>query len=162
FLTAAEMVRLEDHLKPNTRLVYVESPASLTFDVVDLRRVAAIARPRGIATAVDNSWASPVFQRPAAMGIDLMVHSGTKYIGGHSDILLGLVAGGGARLRAVKSMAVALGATLSPEDAFLAIRGLRTLPLRMRRHQESALTVARFLEAHPQVARVFHPGLPSF
>jgi len=161
-LPAAEMARLDAHLRPNTRLVYAETPASLTFDVVDLARVAQLARARGIVTACDNSWATPIYQQPARQGIDLVIHSGTKYIGGHSDIVMGLVAGGGAPFALVRSMAVSLGATLSPEDAFLAIRGLRTLPLRMARHEESALRVARWLEPRPRVARVLHPGLPSF
>jgi cystathionine beta-lyase len=161
-LSAGELAGLAGHLRPETRLVYIESPASLTFDVVDIAAVADAARKRGIHTVIDNSWASPLLQQPARLGIDLMLHSGTKYIGGHSDILLGMVAGGGHLLRTIRSMATLLGATLSPEDAFLAIRGLRTLPLRMRRHEESALEVARFLAGHPGVARVLHPALPSF
>jgi cystathionine beta-lyase len=162
FLPAAEFALLDRHLRPTTRLIYLESPASLTFELVDLARVAALARARSVLTACDNSWASPLYQQPSRLGIDLVVHSGTKYIGGHSDLLLGLVAGGGPPMERVRSMAVALGATLSPEDAFLAIRGLRTLPLRMRRHEESALELARRLEGHPRVLRVLHPGLPSF
>jgi cystathionine beta-lyase len=162
FLPSGEFVHLERHLRPQTRLVYLETPASLTFDLVDLEKVARTARERNVLTACDNSWASPLYQQPSRLGIDLVIHSGTKYIGGHSDLLLGLVAGGGAPMARVRSMAVALGATLSPEDAFLAIRGLRTLPLRMRRHEESGLVLARHLEGHPQVARVLHPGLPSF
>ena len=162
FLPASAMVRIGEHLRAETKLIYLESPATYTFDLVDLEAVARVARERGIATALDNSWATPVFQRPVRWGIDLVVHSGTKYIGGHSDILLGLVAGGGRLLRKVRSMAISLGATLSPEDAFLAIRGLRTLPLRMGRHGESALQIARFLEGRRGVKRVFHPGLPSF
>jgi cystathionine beta-lyase len=162
FLPHSEMGDIERHLRPETRLVYLESPATYTFEVIDLEKVAAVARSRGVPTAIDNSWATPVFQRPARLGIDLVLHSGTKYVGGHSDIVLGLVAGGGPLIRAVRSMAITLGATLSPEDAFLAVRGLRTLPLRMRRHEESALAVARFLEGRPEVARVLHPGLPSF
>ena len=162
FLPASAMERIGEHLRAETKLIYLESPATYTFDLVDLEAVARVARERGIATALDNSWATPVFQRPARWGIDLVVHSGTKYIGGHSDILLGLVAGGGHLLRKVRSVAISLGATLSPEDAFLAIRGLRTLPLRMGRHGESALQIARFLEGHRGVKRVFHPGLPSF
>jgi len=161
-VAASAMESFERHVRPSTRLLYLESPGSLTFDVVDLAGLAALARKRGILTAMDNSWATPVYQQPAKLGVDLVVHSGTKYIGGHSDIVLGLVAGGGPALAAVRSMAVTLGATLSPEDAFLAVRGLRTLPLRMRRHQESGFEIARYLAAHPRVARVLHPGLPSF
>ncbi len=161
FLAAKEFDRVETHFRPTTRLVYAESPASVTFDIVDIEKLAAAARTRGVAVAVDNSWATPLFQQPARLGVDLVIHSGTKYIGGHSDILLGLVAGGGAPFSAVRSIATSLGAALSPEDAFLAVRGLRTLPLRMRKHEESGLEVARWLEKQGGVVRVLHPGLPS-
>ncbi len=162
FLTAGELSDLERHLRSTTRLIYVESPASLTFEVVDLERVVSTAHRHGLATAIDNSWATPIFQQPARSGFDIVLHSGTKYINGHSDILLGLVAGGGTLLKNLRSFASLLGATLSPEDAFLAIRGLRTLPLRMERIQESALSVANFLEDHSGVEKVLHPGLSSF
>jgi cystathionine beta-lyase len=162
FLPAGEVAGLERQIRPTTRLIYMETPASLTFDLVDLEKVVEVARRHGLATAVDNSWATPLFQQPARWGIDLVIHSGTKYIGGHSDFLLGLVAGSGVLLKRVHSMATLLGATISPEDAFLGARGLRTLPLRMHRHQESALAVARFLEDQGCVERVLHPGLSSF
>jgi cystathionine beta-lyase len=162
FLDLAELAALERHLEDNTRLVYVESPASLTMELLDLEAVARTARSRGIATVTDNSWATPIFQRPLELGIDLVVHSGTKYLSGHSDILLGLVAGGRSRVDRVRSTAISLGASLSPEDAFLAIRGLRTLPLRMERHQASAFLLARRLLDHARVAEVLHPALPFF
>lgn len=162
FLSPDEVVRLEEHIRPKTQLIYVESPASLTFEVIDLEHVARVGRERGIPTATDNSWASPIYQQPVALGMDLSLHSGTKYIGGHSDILLGAVAGKAEALARVRSMGILLGATLSPEDAFLAIRGLRTLPLRMERHRESAFLLARRLLEHDQVAEVLHPALPFF
>ncbi len=162
FLAVEQFEQIESHFRPSTRLVYAESPASVTFDVIDIERLTSSARGRGAAVALDNSWATPIFQQPARLGADLVIHSGTKYIGGHSDILLGLVAGGGSPFSAVRSIATQLGAALSPEDAFLALRGLRTLPLRMRRHEESGLEVARWLEKRPGVLRVLHPGLPSF
>ncbi len=162
FIAAGEFGRLESFLRDRTRLIYLESPASLTMDVLDLAAIAKIAGARGIPTALDNSWASPVFQKPARFGIDLSLHSGTKYISGHSDILLGLACASGEILKKIQNTAILLGGTLSPEDAFLAIRGLRTLPLRMARHQDSGLAVARFLESHPLVEKVLHPGLPSF
>jgi cystathionine beta-lyase len=162
FIEPGEVDGLETKLRPRTRLIYMESPASFTFDVVDLERVAAVGRERGIPTVADNSWASPLFHQPVARGISLSLHSGTKYISGHSDILLGLAAGQEPWLGQVRRTAILLGASLSPEDAFLAIRGLRTLPLRMARHQESALLLARRLLAHPGVIEVLHPALPFF
>ncbi len=162
FVAPHAFATLERHLKPTTRLVYLESPASLTFEILDLRAIADQARSRRILTVIDNSWATPLFQRPLDFGIDLVLHSGTKYLGGHSDILLGVIAGAGEPFARVRETAIALGATLSPEDAFLATRGLRTLSLRMARHQTSGLELARFLEAHPQVRKVLHPGLESF
>jgi len=162
FLAPDEMSRLESHLRPTTSLVYVESPATFTFDVIDLAEVARISRAHGVPTATDNSWATPLFQRPLDLGIDLSIHSGTKYIGGHSDLLLGLVAGRKAELDKVRSTAILLGATLSPEDAFLALRGIRTLSLRMGRHQESAFTLARRLLVQEGVIEVLHPALPFF
>jgi cystathionine beta-lyase len=162
FVEPGEIPSLEKQIRPSTRLIYVESPASLTFDVIDLEHVAAVARARKIPTATDNSWASPIYQQPATLGIDLVVHSGTKYIGGHSDLLLGIVAGKRDAIERVRSTAILLGASLSPEDAFLALRGLRTLPLRMQRHQESAFLIARRLLEHDRVADVLHPALPFF
>jgi cystathionine beta-lyase len=162
FIPPEAVPRLEEHLEPRTRLIYMESPASLTMDLVDLRFVGAIGRAKGIVTATDNSWASPLYLQPVALGLDLSLHSGTKYIAGHSDILLGLVAGKRAAVRKVRSLATLLGATLSPEDAFLAIRGLRTLPLRMKRHEESAMDLARRLLLEERVVEVLHPALPFF
>jgi len=153
---------LGPHLRPNTRLVYLESPASLTFEVCDLEAAARAARAQGVATVADNSWATPIFQRPLALGVDLVLHSGTKYLGGHSDILFGVVAGSRERVAAVRRIAILLGGCLSPEDAFLAVRGLRTLPLRMARHGESSMALARRLIAHPRVRAVLHPALPFF
>jgi cystathionine beta-lyase len=162
FLSPEEVPRLDEHIRKETRLIYVESPASLTFDVIDLELVGRIGQGRGIPTATDNSWASPLFQQPSSFGIDLSVHSGTKYIAGHSDILLGMVAGKKEPLDRVRSTATLLGASLSPEDAFLAVRGLRTLHLRMKRHEESAFILARRLLVQDRVADVLHPALPFF
>ncbi|MBI4604076.1 MAG: PLP-dependent transferase [Planctomycetes bacterium] len=162
FLPPEEVGDLERHLRPRTRLIYVESPASITFEVIDLEAVARVGRAKGIPTISDNSWASPIFLQPARLGIDMAVHSGTKYIGGHSDILLGVAAGRRDLLERVRSTAILLGASLSPEDAFLAVRGLRTLPLRMQRHGESAFLLARQLLVHDRVAEVLHPALPFF
>jgi cystathionine beta-lyase len=115
-----------------------------------------------VITLADNSWATPLYQNPIALGIDLVVHSGTKYIAGHSDLLLGLVAGPTELMARVRETARLLGGVLSPDDAYLAIRGIRTLPLRMARHHASALRIARWLEKRPEVREVLHPGLESF
>lgn len=145
-----------------TTLWYLESPSTAVFGLQDIRAVAALARERGIRTIIDNTWATPVFQRPLEMGIDLEVHSCSKYLGGHSDLVAGLVIGSGADIDriAVREYEL-LGGILPPLEAWLILRSLRTLPMRMRRHQENALEVARWLEAHPSVEAVRYPGLPS-
>ncbi len=157
--TAGEV---EEALRPTTGLVYLESPTSLQFDLQDVRAIAALCRARGIPTVIDNSWATPYFQRPLALGVDLCVHSATKYLGGHSDILAGAVVGPASLVDRIRRAARALlGGMLAPFEGWLLLRGLRTLPVRMEAHQASALEVARYLEGHPRVRRVHHPGLPS-
>ena len=158
----SELVALEDHLRENTRLVYLESPASLTFELTDLGAVAEAARAHSIPTVVDNSWATPIYQKPARFGIDLSLHSGTKYLSGHSDLLLGMVAGSGELIERVRKTAVLLGGCVSPDDAFLAVRGLRTLSLRMQRHQDNGLYLSHKLMDHPRVPEVLHPANPFF
>ncbi len=144
------------------KLLYLENPSSLTFDLQDVRTLAGAARERDIVTILDNSWASPIFQQPIALGVDLVVHSASKYLSGHSDVVAGVVAGSSASIARISGLEYAvLGAKLSPFDAWLLARGLRTLPLRMAQHYENALRVATFLEAQPQVARVRYPALPS-
>lgn len=162
YFPASESADLAGRIRQNTRLIYLESPASLTFEPQDLRAVAKLARSRGIHTLADNSWATPLFQNPIDLGIDIVVHSGTKYIAGHSDLTLGLLACSTEMFETIKPVAAMLGACLSPDDAYLALRGLRTLPLRMAQHQESALKIARWLQKRPEVRQVLHPGLPDF
>jgi len=148
--------------RKGTRLFYLESPSSVVMRLQDLEAVAEVARERGVATVVDNSWASPYYQNPLALGIDLVVHSATKYLGGHSDIVAGAVMGSAERIQQIASReGVLLGAVLDPFASWLMIRGVRTLALRMERHQQSGLAVARFLEQHPKVARVHYAGLES-
>lgn len=146
----------------NTRLIYLESPGSLTFPIQNLRNVAALAKSRNIITMVDNSWATPLYQNPIRLGIDIVVHSGSKYIAGHSDITLGLLACSAEMFDRIKPTAALLGANLSPADAYLALRGVRTLSVRMARHQKSALQIAEWLEQRPEVCQVLYPGLASF
>jgi cystathionine beta-lyase len=162
YFAPAASADLSGYLKPNTRLIYLESPGSLTFDVQDLGAVAELARARGILTLADNSWATPLYQKPLTLGIDLVVHSGSKYIAGHSDLTLGLLACSEALFQRVKPVATMLGANLAPGDAYLALRGLRTLPVRMAQHQASALALARWLQERPEVQEVRYPGLPDF
>ena len=158
----SELGNLEEHLRDNTRLVYLESPASLTFELTDLRSVAKVARARSIPTVVDNSWATPLYQKPVSFGIGLSLHSGTKYLSGHSDLLLGMVAGGEELIERLRKTAVLLGGCVSADDAFLAIRGLRTLTLRMQRHQDTGLYLSHKLMDHPRVLEVLHPANPFF
>ncbi|MBK8340961.1 MAG: aminotransferase class I/II-fold pyridoxal phosphate-dependent enzyme [Flavobacteriales bacterium] len=149
-------------IKPNTTFFILESPNSLTFELQDLAAVSAIAKERGIITLCDNSFNSPLFQRPIEHGIDMVAHSATKYLNGHSDVVAGVLAGSHAYMRQVMAKEfMTLGAAPSPHDAWLLMRGLRTLELRMHRSANSAEKVARFLEVHPKVARVHWPGLES-
>lgn len=162
YFPAAASQDLSPYLQENTRLIYLESPASLTFDIQDLRAVAKLARSRGIWTVIDNTWATPLYQKPLELGIDVSLHSGTKYIAGHSDQLLGLVAGTEEAIAPIRDFAPLMGASLSPDDAYLGLRGLRTLPVRLKKHEESALQIARWLQSRPEVREVLHPGLPDF
>jgi cystathionine gamma-lyase len=153
---------VERAIRPATRLVWIETPTNPMLKLVDLAAVAAIARARGARTVVDNTFATPFFQRPLEHGIDVVCHSTTKYLNGHSDVIGGAVLtsddGLFDRLRFLQN---AVGGVPSPLDAFLVLRGLKTLHVRMERHAANALAVARFLEGHPQVERVIYPGLPS-
>ncbi|MEZ4834114.1 MAG: PLP-dependent aspartate aminotransferase family protein [Caldilineaceae bacterium] len=149
-------------LRDNTKLIFLESPSTGLFEIQDLRAVAKLARANNIWTAIDNTWATPLYQKPLDLGLDISIHSGTKYIAGHSDMMLGLVAGTEEAMKHVHRVHGQLGASLAPDDAYLAIRGLRTLPLRLKRHEASALEIAEWLEGHPMVSEVNHPGLPSF
>lgn len=149
-------------LRPHTRLIYLETPSTGVFHLQDIAAVAELARPRGIPVVVDNSWATPIFQNPLRLGADLVVHSASKYLGGHSDVLAGVVAGDAGRIaRLADEEGALLGAVLSPFDAWLLVRGMRTLPLRMAAVMERGLELARFLASHPRVARVHHPWLPE-
>jgi cystathionine beta-lyase/cystathionine gamma-synthase len=149
-------------LRPETRLIYVETPANPILRIADIAALARVAHEAGALLAVDSTFAGPMLQRPLALGADYVIHSLTKYLNGHGDVLGGVVLGpkeGIQRIR--KEMLVHLGGAMSPFNAWLVMRGLETLPLRMERHCQNALKVARFLESHRRVKRVFYPGLES-
>jgi methionine-gamma-lyase len=148
-------------VRPQTKLIYVETPTNPLMGITDLRAVAALGRERGITTMVDNTFATPVNQRPLELGIDVCVHSATKYLGGHSDITAGVVVGAREFVERAWKFGLVAGAVLGPFDAWLLLRGLRTLGLRVERHNRNALALARFLETHPRVERVHYPGLES-
>jgi cystathionine beta-lyase/cystathionine gamma-synthase len=148
-------------LTPQTRLIVVESPSNPLLQLTDLTAVAAAARARGILTLADNTFATPINTRPLAHGIDLVVHSATKFLGGHHDLLAGVVAGPRDTVEKIWDMAIVLGGNLGAFEAWLLLRGLRTLGLRVERQNATALSVARFLESHGGVERVHYPGLES-
>jgi cystathionine gamma-lyase len=148
--------------REQTRLVWIESPTNPMLKLVDLAEVARVARAHGALSVVDNTFATPYFQRPLSHGIDAAVHSTTKYLNGHSDVVGGaVVTNDDALHERLKFLQNAVGGVPSPMDSFLVLRGLKTLHVRMARHAENAAALARFLEAHPQVERVVYPGLPS-
>lgn len=150
-------------IRPNTRLFILESPNSLTFELQDIAAVAALARAHGITTMIDNSYASPLYQSPIPMGIDIVTHSATKYLNGHSDVVAGVLCSSKKIIRQIfESEYMTLGGILSPHDAALLLRGLRTLPLRMARVSETTAQVVAYLEKHPLVERVYYPFSPSF
>jgi cystathionine beta-lyase/cystathionine gamma-synthase len=145
---------------PGARLFYMESPTSWLMHVHDVAALAQIARDNDVLSIIDNSWASPIFQQPLTLGVDLVVHSASKYIGGHSDVVAGVVVGSSQLIGEIRSRIYPyLGGKLSPFDAWLLLRGLRTLPIRMKAHEASALHVARQLAERPDVVTVHHPGL---
>jgi cystathionine gamma-lyase len=154
--------RVARALRPETKLVWIESPTNPMLKLVDLAAIATLARAHGARTVVDNTFATPCFQRPLSLGIDVVVHSTTKYLNGHSDVVGGAIVTSDDELHGrLRFLQNAVGGVPSPMDAFLVLRGLKTLPVRMERHAQNALAVARFLEGHPQVEKVIYPGLPS-
>jgi cystathionine beta-lyase/cystathionine gamma-synthase len=163
FVDLRDLSALEAALRPNTRLIWVETPSNPMLKLADLTAIAALARRRGILVAADNTFATPYLQRPLSVGFDLVMHSGTKYLGGHSDVVNGvLVVGDNPELaERLTFLQNSVGAIAGPFDSFLALRGLKTLGLRMQRHCENALELAGFLERHPKIARVHYPGLRS-
>jgi cysteine-S-conjugate beta-lyase len=148
-------------MRPNTRAVFVEAPGSLTFEVQDVPAIAEAAHAGGAVVLMDNTWASPLYFRPLDKGVDLSVQAGTKYIGGHSDVMLGAVSATAAVWERLRSTVHALGLCVGPDDTYLGLRGLRTLGVRLAQHYQAGLKVARWLAARPEVARVLHPALDT-
>jgi len=152
---------VEALMRANTRVVYCESPGSLTFELEDVRAIAAAARRRGVSTVIDNTWATSLYFKPLSAGVDISIQSASKYLVGHSDAMLGVAAANEAHFPALQRAAAHYGNAVGPDDCYLALRGLRTLGLRLGRHHASALRVARWLETRPEVERVLYPALPS-
>lgn len=153
---------LEASRLPNTKAVLIETPTNPLMMVTDLERVAAWAKTHGLLTIVDNTLLTPFFQRPIELGADIVVHSATKYLGGHNDVLAGLIVTKGKELsEQVGFLHNSLGAVLGPQDSWLLVRGMKTLALRMERHQANATAIATFLKGHPFIEQVYYPGLPS-
>jgi cysteine-S-conjugate beta-lyase len=162
YVDTSKVSNILDALTPKTKLIWVETPTNPTLKISDIRAIAALAKAQGCLLCVDNTFASPVLQKPLALGADIVVHSGTKYLGGHSDLIAGLVVTADAALgQRVKFLQNACGSVLGPFDSWLLIRGIETLHLRVRQHCASALEIARFLEDHPAVASVYYPGLTT-
>lgn len=162
FVCPSDSQNIIDAITPRTKLIWIESPTNPTLRVFDISAIADVAKQNNILLCVDNTFATPLIQKPIELGADIVVHSATKYIAGHSDVVAGLVIVQSDELaKNIKFYQNATGAILSPFDSFLTIRGIETLALRIKQHSENALKVAEFLVNHPQVNRVYYPGLPQ-
>ncbi|MCB0523901.1 MAG: aminotransferase class I/II-fold pyridoxal phosphate-dependent enzyme [Saprospiraceae bacterium] len=163
FVDATDIQAIEEAVKENTTLLFLESPNTMTFDIQDLAACSALAKKHGITTVIDNSYSSPIFQNPSDFGIDIMVHSGTKYLNGHSDVVFGVLCASKKMVKKLfDSELMTLGGILAPHDAALVIRGLRTLPLRIDRSDKSANYLISKLESHPKVEKIWYPFHHSF
>lgn len=152
---------IEKLVTPKSKVFYVETPTNPTLRLVDLDRAIGFAKKHNLISIIDNTFATPVLQQPIDMGFDMVVHSATKYLGGHSDLIAGAAAGNKRWMERVRHMVICLGGSMDPEAAYLLNRGMKTLGLRVKKQGENALAVAQFLEKHPKVERVHYPGLPS-
>jgi len=163
FIEGKDISEFENAIQDNTKLIYLESPGSLTYDMQDLVAVAQLAKKHKIKTAIDNTWASPIFQKPLELGIDIEVHSVSKYLCGHSDVVAGVIVASKEIMdQIITAEHELLGAKMAPFEGWLILRSLRSLPFRIKAHQENAFAVAEFLESHPKINRVYWPGLKSF
>jgi len=156
-----DFVGLEAAVQKNTRILFIESPTNPHLHVVDLEKLVVFGKSHRLKLIIDSTFATPVNQRPLAFGVDLVIHSATKYLGGHNDIMAGSISGGAGIIAALKEYRNMAGATVDPHSAYLLIRGIKTLALRVRQQNASALAVAQFLEGHANVEQVYYPGLPS-
>lgn len=162
YVDTTDVINIVDAITPATRLIWIETPTNPTLKITDIAAVAKIAKANNCWLCVDNTFASPALQQPLLLGADIVVHSATKYLGGHSDLIAGLVVTKEPELgERIKFFQNAGGAILGPFDSWLVIRGIETLNLRVKQHSANALAIARFLEAHPQVDKVYYPGLPT-
>lgn len=152
---------VERYLKPNTRLVYLESPGSNTFELQDIPAVVEVAKAKSLVTVLDNTWATPLFFRPFEHGVDVSIHSASKYIAGHSDTLLGTITTNEERFAELEAFYETTERFASPESCYTALKGLRTLPVRLARHQTAGLEIAKWLQRHSSVETVIHPALES-
>jgi cystathionine beta-lyase len=162
--TFADTNNIEQHaqaIRPNTKILYIESPTNPCVRVVDLEKIAALAKQRGLISMIDSTFATPINCRPAEWGIDLILHSGTKYFGGHSDLICGIATGRRDLIDQIHQVRTTLGCSMDPHAAFLLLRGIKTLAVRVQRQNESALKVAEFLSGHPKVTRVHYPMLKA-
>jgi cystathionine beta-lyase len=157
-LIGGDIIRL---MRPNTRAVHTEAPGSQSFEMQDIPAIAAVAHAHGACVLMDNTWATPLLFPPHARGVDIAIEAGTKYLGGHSDILLGMISCNEGWLKPVRDTFIALGCCPGPEDCFLALRGLRTMALRLKEQERKTLDMARWLQKRPEVLRVMHPALPD-
>lgn len=162
YVDTNDLDALESERKPNTKAVFIETPTNPLMMITDIEAVTVWAKRHQLVTVVDNTLLTPYFQRPLELGADIVVHSATKYLGGHNDVLAGLIITKGEELsREIAFLHNSIGAVLSPTDSYQLMRGMKTLALRMERHESNALAIAKYLQQHPQIAEVFHPGLPD-
>jgi methionine-gamma-lyase len=156
-----DLAGLQEKLSPRTKVLYVETPTNPMLRLVDIYKAVAFAKKHKLVSIIDNTFATPILQNPIALGYDMVVHSATKALAGHSDVIAGAVAGSAEWMKRVQQMVISLGGSMDPQAAFLLIRGMKTLGLRVERQCANAMAVAKFLEKHPKVARVHYPGLKS-
>jgi cystathionine beta-lyase/cystathionine gamma-synthase len=161
FVPFPDMDRIERYFNKRTRMLFIETPTNPTLRCVDIARLASLAKSRGIIVVVDNTFATPILQKPLELGADMVVHSGTKYLGGHSDVTAGAVCGSREMMAQAREMMKLSGGCLDPAASYLLIRGMKTLQVRVERACDNAAVLAEVLREHPKVARVFYPGLPD-
>ena len=163
FVEGTDIEEIKDAIKPKTKIIYLESPTTFTFKLQDLKQIAIIAKKKGIKTIIDNSWATPYFQQPINMGIDLVVHSASKYLGGHSDLVGGVVIGKKEDIEHIfKTEFLNIGAVPDPFIAWLILRGMRTLHIRMQKHFDSTMKITKYLSSHSKIEKVIYPFLRSY